>query len=325
VSDCHVFLSFFIHLYAKSRFLGQGNSICPSHLPAFFCVLGWFHITKIWCEKRNGHKQWVTRLEKIDLNEKSWWEPMQSSIQVQGATLVGGAHNSQEVQHPGLSVNMRRLYCSICYKASDEIYNLGWTCMNPSCDAYFQFADYPDYEDSQLDYNDAFMKNRTPFVGANPGPLAPAPVTNRDIDHLGGVGYEVAIRKGIVCQKCGCCSRRQHWDHWECENPNCDFTYSVTQNVLTISEVWTEKLKQNTPRNVFDRDSVTFSKALCGHYTSYTYTVPGENGETIGRIHHYKSNAVINQQTDGPNDLFRLMQEGKFNLKRNSARGGNGK
>ena len=38
-----------------------------------------------------------------------------------------------------------------------------------------------------------------------------------------------------------------------------------------------------------------------------------------GSIRHFKSNRLINQQRDGPNDLFREIQESELDLKRGVA------
>jgi hypothetical protein len=56
---------------------GQGNKLSPSKLPHYYNVLDWFHVTDVWTEKLNGKTRWMVRLEKIYLNEQSWWSPAQ--------------------------------------------------------------------------------------------------------------------------------------------------------------------------------------------------------------------------------------------------------
>lgn len=64
-----------IIIYLLMEFKGQGNTGSPSKLPHYYNVLDYFHITDVWCEKYNGVSRWMVRLEKINLNEISWWSP----------------------------------------------------------------------------------------------------------------------------------------------------------------------------------------------------------------------------------------------------------
>ena len=66
---------------------------------------------------------------------------------------------------------------------------------------------------------------------------------------------------------------------------------------------------------------IRFSQRVLGMYDVFEYIIPGqEEEEDVGIISHFRANGIINGQSDGPNDLFRLMQERDFGMKRNPIR-----
>jgi hypothetical protein len=55
------------------------------------------------------------------------------------------------------------------------------------------------------------------------------------------------------------------------------------------------------------------------------YDIPGEEGEIVGNVFHFKSNTIINGQPNGPDDLFAELQVAKLGLKRNASKCRGGK
>jgi hypothetical protein len=208
----------------------------------------------------------------------------------------------------------RLLVCSSCNEQSKEIYNAGWTCLSRKC---AQFFDFPEgYDDKTLDYRGAFLAERKHYTGKAPGPLAPALPTAEYIESIGGVGYEEECKVGIVCPECKCCTRRLWWSGWSCENEECNFTYTIPQAQVSIIEVLRQAQEAQKKKKMpaeFHMGGITKTEGVCGPYKTTTYDIPGEAGEPIGFIRHFHASEEINEQEDGPNDLF---HRGKFALSR---------
>ena len=288
----------------------QGNRISPSKLPHYYNVLGWFHITDVWCEMSNGFKRWVIRLEKIDLAEKSWWAATPN---------LSPTQTPSQISSEGPVITQSYM-CAKCHKSSKLIYNTGWACLQPECSEYFVFPH--GYEDEKLDYNQEFLKERTRFIGEAPQPLAPPIHTDADLENLGLHGFESPFKRGIVCPECGCCSRRVEWRQWSCENEKCYFVHRINQKPARLIDVIANGLEEEMPKE-FYKGGILFSQGICGLYDVHTYTIPGESGEAIGFVRHFKTNSTVNKQKDGPNDLFYRIQKHFIDtdgLKRKAAR-----
>lgn len=89
----------------------------------------------------------------------------------------------------------------------------GWTCLNHKCNSFFQLPSIGTEVDvNPLTYTDAFLNERTPFIG-------PLPKLKPDIPSFSGLhGTEKFLRRGFVCPECGHCSRRIYWNRFTCED-----------------------------------------------------------------------------------------------------------
>lgn len=245
----------------------------------------------------------MVRLEKINLGERSWWSAKDSLQSM-----------------PNLSEDMKVTVktCTCCRKSCKTIFNAGWTCLNPQCDDWFKFSEK--FDEKTLDLDDAFLKKRTKYLGAPPGPIVPPLPTNEDLAAGEAFGVEKYYKRGIVCPKCGCCSRRIEWQQWFCENPSCDFTYRLEKRIAPITEIITQGIEARAEEKDIIRGGIRTGQMVKGLYNVTEYIIPGEHGEDIGFVRLFRANGIINQQPDGPNDLFRQMQEDEFGLRRNPAR-----
>lgn len=291
---------------ADPFFLGQGNWKSPSKLPHYYNILDWFQVTDVWVEKLEGFKTWCVRLEKIRLDEKSWWARFDSAPLDLKRDL-----NAFKTPPP--------YACRNCQKPSKVIFNAGWSCLNTSCSEYFIFGSPVD--DDNLSYTEAFLKERTPYSGKPPGPLTPPLITEANMITADNSGTEASFKQGIVCPRCNGCSRRTEWARWSCETPGCGFTHILPIRTITVRDAMANNGGKLHAQMYEPKFGVTFEAKFFGAYDVFEYGVPGPDGQVAGVLRHFKSSSAINHQPDGPNDLFRLMQERDFDLRRRPVRG----
>lgn len=296
---------------------GRGNRICPSRLPHYYNVLDWFHVTDLWCELINNVKTGMVRLEKIDLRQASWW---------MAASEAPPPPLDTHQARTRMVIPTRSQVCEACQVKSKEIFMEGWACLNSECPKYFDFGHSVDH--SQLDYNQNFLQERTPFVShkdAQMPALAPPLMNAQDAVLEGLNGSEEACAKGIVCPKCNGCSRRIDWSFWKCEHAPCEFEHRVPLQKIHVEEAMHQgdvKIDEFYAHSL----GVRCREVIEGLYDVYEYSIPGpvnpEDGSStvLGFVRHYKSCMTINCQEDGPNALFCAMQEDEFNLKRRPVR-----
>lgn len=240
-------------------------------------------------------------MEKIELDKMSWWAPKDTVLTPPDFVL------SKTSTNPCPEKN--------CKTSSKIIFEEGFTCLNPKCKRFFEF----DAEHKTLNYNQEFLGERTQYIGEPTGPISPTLPTLTE----GDFGYEAKYRKGVVCPQCRCCIRRVHWRSWICENDTCDFTYSLSQSLVSVSDAILQgrdnSNSQTLPQPIC-HPSIRSAMTTVGLYDIIEYAIPGEGDEIAGFIRHFKSRSLINEQPDGPNELFRQMQTDVFNLKRSASR-----
>lgn len=272
-----------------------------------------FQITDIWSEvsvTSQGQRVafWMVRLEKIPSSAASWWTDKSTD---QSHTYTVGEHvcNVQE--------------CHLCHTESKHIYEQGWTCLNNKCSEHFKF-DLPGFEPHHANYNQTFLRERSDSGRIQPlVPLvAPLPSATGLVS-TGSFGFESEFKRGIICPQCQCCSRRVHWAYWQCENPGCDFVHKVDFREFPISEITNNKQSKQKSRKAsleFDRSLLgSWSTSIAG-YGVETYTLPDENGMTIGTVTVFRATPEICSKANGPNELFLSLQRKDLKLRRNPAR-----
>lgn len=286
------------------HYLGQGNSKSRTKLPHYYNVLDWFHVTDVWVESVEGFKTWCVRMEKIRLEEKSWWAKAGSALPSPYRDLNATKAASRK--------------CLGCDKTSKVIFEQGWTCLKASCDNFFVF-DSP-VDDQKLVYTEAFLSERTVYPGNTPGPLAPPLLTEADMVIAGNHGTEAAFKQGIACPLCKGCSRRTLWSKWSCETVGCGFTHSLPFRISSVQDTMKD-IARNFPQQNYSLDfGIKFEERRIGAYNVFEYGIPGPDGKVVGVLRLFKSTDAINHQPEGPNDLFRLMQESDFDLRRRPVR-----
>ena len=251
-----------------------------------------------------GFKTWCVRMEKIRLDEKSWWASAGSTLPNPDRDLNAIKAASQECLH--------------CKNTSKVVFEQGWACLKASCDKFFVFGSPVD--DRKLFYTEEFLKERTAYSGNAPGPLAPPLMTEADMIIAGSHGTEAAFKQGIVCPLCKGCSRRTQWSKWSCETAGCGFTHSLPFRMTSVKDTMKD-VGRNPPQQNYALDfGIKYEAKRVGAYNVFEYGMPGPDGNVVGVLKLFKSTDVINHQPEGPNDLFRLMQESDFDLRRRPVR-----
>lgn len=278
-------------------------------------------MTDVWLDKYNNFSRWMVRLEKIDLYTKSWW-------------------SAKEAPHypPDFDIiKTPTACCRVCKKESKVIYKQGWACLNADpvkvskdqlektkCSEFFKFGQAVD--DKTLTLSEEFLLERTKFTGLITEPLAPALLTDKDVDRLGNFSFEEECKRGIVCPKCGCCSRRIEWSKWTCENVKCTFTYALTPRLIPAAMAIEQSMQAPLPpreKDYHDASLITHESFLLGEWKIDRYGIPDENGNLIGNIYRFRPSPEMNELPNGPDALFRQLQEADLGLKRNPVRGNN--
>ncbi|KFY29613.1 hypothetical protein V494_08611 [Pseudogymnoascus sp. VKM F-4513 (FW-928)] len=290
--------------FERARDMCQGNRKSQTKLPHYYNVLDWFHVTDVWIEKVEGFKTWCVRMEKIRLDQKSWWAKAGSALPSPYRDLN--------------AIKAASVECCRCRATSKVIFEQGWTCLRASCEKFFEF-DSP-VDDQTLVYTEAFMNERTAYSGMTPGPLAPPLATEADMIIAGRSGTEASFKRGIVCPLCKGCSRRKDWSKWRCETAGCNFTHSLPIRTVSVEETMSESARHRRGQNYEREFGIKMEAKRLGAYNVFEYGVPGPEGNIVGVLRLLKSTSVINRQPDGPDELFQLMQEKDFDLRRRPVR-----
>lgn len=255
----------------------------------------------------------MVRLEKINLDEKSWWSP-------------------QDAPHspPVFGPQALPRKCLQCGVESKIYFEQGWTCMNvdastgDQCSEYYKFEQ--DVDDKALTYSQEFLRERTQFQGTV-APLIP-PLFKEDDLHKDLGGYELG-KRGIVCPGCGGCTAQARWGHWDCDTKDCGFKYTLIPKPITADVARmdpktfkTSKMK----RKELMHEDISLESWTWGSWKVNQYTMVGEKGEAVGVIFHLKAGGIdsdLNKQPNGANDIFRMLQESaeEMGLKRNPSKG----
>lgn len=276
-------------------------------MPHYYNVLAWFHVTDVWVEIEGNLKVPMVRLEKIKLEEKSWW---------------AAAGTSLPDPHRVLRDETVETVCNRCHKPSRQIFETQWTCLHPECGNHFQGFYIPAGMEpgefyGKLDYHPHFLDKRTQCQGGPVPDLVPEPSYSIQMGP-GLSGYESQFGKGVVCPQCHACCRRSHWTQFSCEQPTCDWVHEAETTVASVAQaigdghIFREK-----------QDPAILSRQFfLRGYVVTEFLLPGESqedgspGEVVGIIRHFQATPAIHQELQGPNLIFRKLQEGKLKLSR---------
>ncbi|KAH0544635.1 hypothetical protein FGG08_001285 [Glutinoglossum americanum] len=278
--------------------VGKGNPKCPTQIPFNYCVLGWFKVTDVWCEKIDGMKCFKFRFEKLDLELPSWWAP------------AGSPDPPRPYRYPKPAV---RRTCNSCGESSPEIYIEGWICFTDNCESFWKINGA--YPPANLHYNPAFLEERTRWPSKVKAPYSLKPAMLPE-DRGNDSGYSVshACWKGFSCPKCGRCNSREDWNGWECQTDECDYTYKVKRSILSAQAI-SNPHDPITDGHAISKDliscPITEKVDFLENYRVHTYAITD-----CGTVTHFMANRTINERPDGPDDMFLALQQADIGLKR---------
>ncbi|KAL2062106.1 hypothetical protein VTL71DRAFT_6372 [Oculimacula yallundae] len=283
--------------------IGQSNSKFPVKLNAYYNVLDYFHITDVWYD-RYDKSCWCVRLELIDLVNRPAW------------SVKDLPFNPSTPAAPRAPI----LTCSSCNKDTKEIYTVGWFCMTPRCNDYYQIGGQLVPLEG-LTYTQTFLRERTQFKGRVPAEIAPVFPTEL-LSGTATVKLNAEIKQGFLCPVCNCCCRRLRWNYFSCETPSCPTSYKIPRKVLSVSEVIQQKPKASEMAG-FINSGVTFTTIPMGGYMVDVYNMPTSTGRQQDcYVFHFRSNKVVNSQPGGSDDLFAELQAEDLDLKRQPVKTG---
>ncbi|KAI1466558.1 uncharacterized protein F4812DRAFT_465791 [Daldinia caldariorum] len=290
--------------------LGAGNRNISVELQHYYNVLDYFHVTDIWQERNKGDKGqlvtvWMVRLEKIHLSKKSWWAPKGVSAYEAGEFEIG-------------EYTCKSQTCTTCQSPSKGIFKQGWTCLNSQCLKYFELSTYWDVD--ELEYSDAFLRERTAYTGPEFKEELVPPLPSMDHNNIGS---EKEYKQGIVCPKCRCCSRRIKWSGWFCENVNCDFEYAVPMKQAPIDNMLSENQqidRSKTKGSDHVHGCIAVFEKIVGGQEFTTFFLPNEDETCIGTITRIRPTEAAISRKGGINDLYMQLQQEDLKLERRPAK-----
>ena len=280
--------------------VGNENPTLQFHPQNTYDVLDFFIITDIWYEKVGNHVTGRFRFEKLQLGKQSWWAP-------QGARPLA---RLGEFDPPV------RKKCVACGIESEQVFTCDWMClMKPECSAFFVLSDGQEPDKLSLRYDPRFLKKWTP----RPHEIPPYDLRPHHFafssNGVLGEDYSTAAAKGICCPKCGRCGIRDDW--WECSNPDCKHEINLPHmNILACMLYDPNGIPSG---NGYAISVDTYDDNLVDLTTTFT------RGHRIdiykfldvdATVFHIHSNARINAETNGPDDMFIRAQETGLGLRR---------
>lgn len=284
----------------------NGNAICK--MPHRYNVLGWWKPVLVWAEKTLGlrGKSFDVikyRFERLDPSEAAWHAP---------DGVSGLSADERESVGP-----LTRLTCGACGQAHPQIYLEGWMCLTADCTQFWKFEDGRESPlgTGDLTYNPAFLLDRTRWEDERPPydeqPTVPQ-VGNRVGDNLTRINT-----RGLCCPRCGRCSQRRLFRGWKCDNVSCNYVDFPQHLPVTVPALHNPfSIVGDGPslaQNKYE-DGVDLAVSYKHGFKIFTYTFEGIEGKLV----HAVSNARINREPGGADNMFMDMQkpENDLNLER---------
>ncbi|KAI1114187.1 hypothetical protein F5Y14DRAFT_451367 [Nemania sp. NC0429] len=292
------------------------NNLLDIKLENHFNVLDFFFITDIWSEKQptqqdgTSFMHFAVRLQRIDLNAKSWWVPKGNERR--------GMHSIGEQQCCVIT-------CQQCQVPSKAIFKEGWCCLQKTCPEFFRFAS-PNVDINTLQYNDNFLNMRTEWISdfgvpdLVPGLLLPG---------LDEYGSEAKFKRGIICPVCRFAIRRVSWEGWVCEQ-GCGFKLMLPPKDVPMALVHRETKKAMGRKAKFTEVDarIRHTSHVVEGYEVTTFYLPNapqdlHEAEFIGSVTVLRPTQSTLERKGGLNDLFNELQQatrtGEVKLQRNPA------
>lgn len=290
--------------------------------------LGQFMVTRIWKELvkpkdvKEPYPVWKIMLQTIDPTSEPWY-------------WKGGIQDVTTMSKGTPAAGIEERTCNGCGNTSPKIFaNAPWVCLQDDCEQFFRVAgnilSQVGDDNKELRYSEDFI-NQTVTYDMVPGkstmfqPLPEALVEGGD-----RYGTEVALRGGMTCPKCRCCTTRKYWDRLAC--CYCGFEHNFAPLPYPLSLV--EKETQVHTKNFRVRnDGVTIK--LDGDYVDQfveaeedgmsirlVYMIKDTKGDLVGTFVIERPSDDAKKAPGGADELYHSIEAegGKMKFQRNPAR-----
>ncbi|EME45383.1 hypothetical protein DOTSEDRAFT_71192 [Dothistroma septosporum NZE10] len=278
---------------------GDRNEGAVCKMPHKYNVLGWYKPVAVWAEKTLGKpgKTWTTikyRFERLCDSRPAWHQPVQQLVTDEDRQLAGNIAQTTRA-------------CIHCSRIFPKVYLCGWLCLNPDCVQFWRLESGQDAPYGRLLYNPAFLLDRTRWTSEEE-PYSVQP-TVPSVGNLVGDNLTYINTRGICCPQCGRCSSRRLFKGWRCDNPSCSFQ-SFPQHIPVTPPMLHNPWENSgdgpaLARNKHEAEKGVKVKVTHAHgFKVFTYTFEGVNGTFV----HAVSNAKINRELRGPDEMFAAIQ-----------------
>ncbi|KAL8926184.1 MAG: hypothetical protein Q9208_003087 [Pyrenodesmia sp. 3 TL-2023] len=263
--------------------------------------MGHFKPVLLWWEESNGCVVAKLRMELLNPDGNSWWVPVGES--------AGSAT-------PNYTKKARRQMCRTCNETHPHIFKQGFICVNKTCKAFWTLNGAKLTDGDTLDYNPAFIAERTMWDAEIRAPFSLVPKVlplNEENDHV----YSTmrAAYKGIVCPQCHGCIQRKRMDGYFCETPGCGYSRPQLLPTLNIRAIEQAHGAQFAGHAI---PCHSIADPIKRRQTSFegpwrVETFDAVEGSTVKQFH---SNETINSQPGGPNEMLAQMFQAGLELER---------
>jgi hypothetical protein len=181
----------------------------------------------------------MVRLQKHDLQRRSWWTPNQPPPPAQRVVL--------RPQHATLVEGMP---CPQCGIPSPRVYKDNWMCLIPTCDFFwtptsatsiaaessFNQQFIGDIQPNPFEFDEEYLRWRSLYDRDQRPSYALVPNLLSLLQHLQGTQASQMrlLYRGIVCPNCANIVPKIHWHQWECSECR-QFRYTLEHVRIDLS------------------------------------------------------------------------------------------
>lgn len=271
--------------------------------------MSYFRVTDVWSEKVGQRAAGKVRFEKLDLHNLSWWAPDDSPPPL-------------PLSERQCSMEPETHTCTACGKESRRVYSVGWMCLQSKCSQYWTIGGT---QPQDVTFDPGFLNYRTPPDSTYPScDLVPDLLSTFNEDNFDITSARIAW-KGIICPKCNKCISRRFWRGWKCADDiavngdthdvHCEFEEKVRMRTVSLRTVIEDVELSPVRRPLLNHDPKMAAPEVDNlslyPYSKLTYNIAG-----IGSVTHFVANRSINSRQNGPDDLFKQLQEADLGLRR---------
>ncbi|KAI3393629.1 hypothetical protein diail_3856 [Diaporthe ilicicola] len=312
-----------------------------------FVELATFMVTKVWKEMvkpkdiKEAYPVWKVMLQTMDPASKPWYwkDDTGSGTSVQDSLSADENHTHNSIGTEATAQDVEEKECTKCGKVSPKIFdNAPWVCLQDGCENFFQAAGIilkqTGNDGKGLRYSRDFINQTTAYDEIQNIPTLFQPLPEALVEGGENYGTEVALRGGMTCPECRCCTSRKYWNRLAC--CNCGFEYNTAplhyplNKVKEETEVHTKKLAK---KNGILQDGVTIKmdkdhvklfieNDKGGMSTRFIYMIKHPNGSLIGTFVVERPSDAAKQASGGADEIYTSIEAESSNMQfqRNPAR-----